>query len=189
MKKVIIVHRWDGNPNGDWYPWLKKELEKKGFKVIVPIMPNSDEPQIKKWVPHLKKVVGNLNEETYFVGHSIGCQTLLRYLEKENFKGKIPGVVFVAGWFKLANLENEEIKEIAKPWINTPINFNKVKSKIGKLTVFLSSNEPYDYVKENEIIFKEKLEAKVIIEKNKGHFTEEDGIVKIPEVLNLFETA
>lgn len=187
MKRVIIIHRWDGNPRGDWYPWLKKELERIGFKVMVPAMPNASEPQIEEWISHLKKVVGKLDEETYFVGHSIGCQTILRYLEKENFSGKIPEVIFVAGWFKLDDLEDEEVKEIADPWINTPIDFNKIKQKIKKLTVFLSSNEPYGFVKENQRNFKEKLGADVIIEDNKGHFTEEDGIIEVPEVLKIIK--
>ncbi len=184
MKRVIIVHRWDGNPKGDWYPWLKKELEKIGFEVIVPGMPNSSEPKIEKWVSHLKKIVGKLDEETYFVGHSIGCQTILRYLEQENFKGKIHGVVFVAGWFKLDNLENEEVKKIAKLWLETSIDFNKVKQRISKLTVFLSTNDPYNCLKENESAFKEKLGAKVIIKKNKGHFTADDGINALPSVVD-----
>jgi len=38
-------------------------------------------------------------------------------------------------------------------------------------------------LEENKKVFKEKLNAKIIIQKDKGHFTEEDGIVKLPVVL------
>lgn len=180
MKKVYIIHGWDFNPEMNWYPWLRKELEKKGFEVIIPEMPNTSEPKINEWVSHLKKNVGKLNPETYFVGHSMGCQTIMRYLEKEDYNGKIEKIVFVAGWFKLGNLEDEEVAEIAKPWTNTPIDFNKVRQKINQLTVILSSNEPYNYLEENAEIFKEKLGAKIILEKNKGHFTEDDGVKSLP---------
>ena len=182
-KRLFIIHGWNFDPKMHWYPWIKKEFEKKGFKVEVPVMPNTSKPEINAWVSHLKKIVGELNEDTYFIGHSIGCQTIMRFLEKENYTGKIGKVIFVAGWFKLGNLEDEEVKEIANPWINTPINFNKVKEKISNLTVFLSSNEPYNYIEENKMTFEEKLKAKVIILDNKGHFTEEDGVNKLPEVL------
>jgi esterase/lipase len=37
MKKVFIIHGWDGYPEEGWFPWLKKELEKKGFSVFVPL--------------------------------------------------------------------------------------------------------------------------------------------------------
>ena len=183
-KRVFIIHRWDGTPNSDWYPWIKKELENKDFKVEIPIMPNTSEPRIDSWITYLKKVVGKLDDKTYFIGHSIGCQTIMRFLEKENYNDKIGQLVFVAGWFKLDNLENKEIEKIASPWINMPIDFDKVKQKISKLTVFLSDNEPYGFINENAKIFKEKLSAKVIIEKNKGHFTEDDNICELPEILD-----
>ncbi len=184
-KRLFIIHGWDSNPKMHWYPWLKKELVKKGFEVFVPEMPNTSEPEINAWVSHLKKVVGRLDDDTYFVGHSIGCQTIMRFLEKEDYSGKISKIIFVAGWFKLADLEGEE-KVIADPWINTPINFNKIVDKISKLIVFLSSNEPYDYVEENKAIFERKLKAKVVVLKNKGHFTKEDGVEELPEVLKEF---
>ncbi len=183
MKRLFIVHRWDGNPKSDWYQWLKKELENKGFKVEVPTMPNTSEPKIDDWINHLKKVVGKLDGNTYFIGHSIGCQTIMRFLENETYNGKLGSVVFVAGWFKLNNLEGEEVEAIANPWINTPINFNKVKPKLSKLTVFLSTNEPYGFIEENTKTFKEKLNAKVIIQKDKGHFTEDDGISELHGIL------
>ena len=186
MKRAIIVHGWDFNPNMNWYPWLKKELEKKGYDVIAPEMPNPEEPEINAWVSHLRKVVKKLDEKTLFIGHSIGCQTIIRYLEKVDFDGKV-NLIFVAGWFKLNNLEGEEVENIAGPWIITPINFNKVKQKIKKLIVFLSSNEPYDFIDYNKRIFEEKLGAKVIILKNRGHFSEDTGIKSLPEILQFIK--
>lgn len=38
-------------------------------------------------------------------------------------------------------------------------------------------------MKENELIFRDKLKADVIIKENKGHFTQDDGVLEIPEVL------
>ncbi len=183
-KRVFIIHRWDGTPKSDWYPWLKRELEKKGFKVEIPEMPNTSEPKINEWVNHLRRVVEKLDNETYFIGHSIGCQTIMRFLEEEDYHGKIRGLIFVAGWFRLGNLENEEVETIVNPWINTPIDFNKIKQKILNSVVFLSTNEPYGFVKENTKIFKEKLNAKIILEKDKGHFTQDDGVNELPEILN-----
>lgn len=183
-KRAFIIHRWDGNPNTDWYPWLRRELERGGFDVETPQMPNTSEPEIDPWVKHLKKIVGKLNKDTYFVAHSIGCQAVMRFLERENYNDKIGKIIFIAGWFKLKNLENKEARKIAKPWINTPINFDKIKQKISKLTVFLSTNEPYGFVEENKTIFIEKLNAKVLIKKDKGHFTEDDKVKEMPEIID-----
>ena len=184
MKRVYLIHRWDANPNSDWYPWLKKAFKNKDFEIIIPEMPDTSEPKINKWVSKLKNVIKNVDEDTYFIGHSIGCQAIMRYLEQLPENTKIGGVIFVAGWFKLSNLEGEEVEAIAKPWLETPINFSKIKNKLKKLIVILSNNEPYNFVKENSKIFNKKLGAKIIIENEKGHFTEEDGVKQLPIVLN-----
>jgi hypothetical protein len=182
MKRVFIIHGWDGFPKEGWYPWLKKELESKDFVVQVPAMPNTNEPKINSWVNFLKEIVGKPDKETYFVGHFIGCQTILRYLESIQDGIKIGGAVFVAGWFNLINLETEEEKDIAKPWLETPIKLNKVLNHTKNIVAIFSDNDPFVPLSDSKI-FKKKLKAKIIIEHNKGHFSGSDGVTKLPIVL------
>jgi len=54
-KRVYIVHGWGGSPKNDWVPWAKKELEKSGFLVYTPKMPDTENPKINVWVPYLAK--------------------------------------------------------------------------------------------------------------------------------------
>lgn len=179
MKKAIIVHGWGGTPNDDWYSWLKGELEKKGWEVKLPEMPDTENPKIGGWVSKLQELDC---ENCYFVGHSIGCQAILRYLEKGS---PVKGCVFVAGWFNLTEAayeEEEGDREIAEPWIETPIDFKKVKEKCNKFVDIASDNDPYVPLSSSET-FKEKLGAEVIIEKGKGHFGIEDGVTELPIVL------
>lgn len=181
MKRVIIVHRWEGGSHDDWRPWLKSELEKLGYEVQVPDMPDTDTPVIEKWVNKLSEVVGIPDANTYFVGHSIGCQTILRYLETINTP--VGGAVFVAGWFYLDNLENDEVKEIAKPWIETPINLEKVKLVLPTAILIISENDPYGCLEENKQKFAEVM-TKGIVVPFAGHFTAGDGYAEIPTVVD-----
>lgn len=181
MKRVIIVHRWEGGSHNDWRPWLKTELEKMGYEVQVPDMPDTDVPVIDKWVDKLREIVGTPDNNTYFVGHSIGCQTILRYLETVNTS--VGGAVFVAGWFNLDNMEDEEVKEIAKPWIETSIDLAKVKYVLPVATLIISENDPYGYLEENKQKFSEVV-TKGIVVPNAGHFTSEDGYTEIPLVVD-----
>ncbi|MDO8620756.1 MAG: alpha/beta hydrolase [Candidatus Levybacteria bacterium] len=186
-KRVFIVHRWDGHPKRDWYSWLKKELEKNNFEVYIPVMPHPEEPTIKDWVDCLYESVNKPDDKTYFVGHSVGCQTILRFLEKLPENIKVGGTVFVAGFFStgestLANLTDEE-KEIISPWLNTSINLAKVKSHLPKSIAIFSDNDPYVPL-DNKEIFEKELGTKTIIEHARGHFTDEDDVVKLPIVLN-----
>ncbi len=147
-------------------------------------MPNPEEPRIKEWVNYISSIVEDPDENTYFIGHSIGCQTILRYLESLDNR-KVGGAIFVAGFFELTNLETEEEKEIAKPWLETPIDLDKVKKATNKITAIFSDNDPFVPLEVNKKIFEEKLEAKIIIEQNKGHFDEDSGIFEISVVLKV----
>ena len=181
-KKIIIVHQWGSNPKGDWYPWLEKELEKIGYEVLVPSMPNPDEPEIAPWVNELIKDIKEPNENTYFIAHSVGCQAVLRYLSSFESKGNFGGAIFVAPWLTLKNLETEE-HTIAKPWLDIPIDFKRVKSHVKKIVCFFSDDDPWVPL-ENAEEFKKKLGATTIIEKGKGHYTQQEGITQIQQVLD-----
>jgi len=185
MRRVFIIHGWGGYPEEGWFPWLKKELEKKGFKVIIPSMPNASSPKISLWVNYLLKTIGTPDKETFFVGHSIGCQAILRYLERINTE--VGGCILVAGWFKITNLDKEE-EIIAKPWLETKINFLKVKNKSKKFLAVFSDNDKYVPL-ENKKLFEENLNATVVVEHNKGHFGGSDNIKELPvvyeELINL----
>jgi len=184
-KKVILVHGWGGNPGNNWFPWLKKNLEEKDFEVIVPKMPNAEEPEINSWVEKLREVSGDVNENVYFIGHSIGCQTIMRYLEQLPAGSKVGGVIFVAGFFNLPNLETNEEKEIAKPWLETPIDTDKIKRITNDIVAVFSDDDP-DVPLDDSKLFQERLGAKIVIEHEKEHFSDDAGIKELPIVLNEF---
>ena len=187
-KRVFLIHGWGGDPQEGWFPWMKKELEKRGFKVTVPQMPDAGHPKISTWVNYLKKIVNKPDEETYFVGHSIGCQTILRYLEKMPQKTKIGGAVLVAGFIKLnvAQIEKEEpgSYKIAKPWLETPINWARIKAHTKKFIAIFSDNDPYVSEAINIKAFKSELGAEIIVEHDKGHFSGDNGIDELPVALD-----
>lgn len=181
-KRVFIIHGWDGYPEEGWFPWLKRELVKRGFVVKVPRMPNAAEPKIQTWVHSLRRLVGKPDEHTYFVGHSIGCQAVLRYLQELPSRARIGGAVFVAGWFTLKNLETDEEKTVARPWLEESINFRKVKSRTKNLVAIFSDND-YFVPKKDWKSYRKKLGAKIIVQHNKGHLSGNDGIRKVPIAL------
>jgi len=184
MKKAYLIHCWGGNSEGAWYNWLKKELEKKDITVYLFDMPDTNNPKMETWLKYMEEniPVDSLDEETYFVGHSIGCQTIMRFLEKLPKQKNIGGCVFVAGWFDLINLKPEEI-EIAHPWINTKIDFARIKRHTDNFTAIFSDNDPVVHLDESKK-FKEQLGAKIIIKKKQGHF---DSVDKIPEILKVIK--
>lgn len=171
-KKVFLIHGWGGSSRGDWFPWLKSELEKKKIKVKVFDMPRTNHPKIEEWVNFLRKNISpaEIDEDTYFIGHSIGCQTILRYLEKLHRNKKIGGCIFVAGFFELIGLNQKELA-IAHPWMTSKIHYERILEHCNRFLCIFSDNDPYVLLQEAEK-FKERLGAKILILKGREHFNE-----------------
>ncbi|MEK6849677.1 MAG: alpha/beta fold hydrolase [Nanoarchaeota archaeon] len=182
MKRVFIVHGWEFSPNMNWYPWLKKELTPKGFSVHTPEMPDTTAPRIDAWVKTLAKAVGTPTKNTYFVGHSIGCQAILRYLAKT--KKEIGGIVLVAPWLTLTPeaMPDETYRATAKPWLETPIDYAAVLQTTANITAIFSDDDPY-VSPDNITFFKRHLNAAIIMDKGKGHFSAEEKVTRLPSAL------
>lgn len=181
-KTAIIVHRWGGNPKDDWYPALRMKLIEQGYQVLIPSMPDTDEPEIHAWVSKLREIASEVDSETILIGHSIGCQTILRWLAMLPKEKKVGKVFFVAPWTKLIGVEDDaDSQRIAKPWIETPIDWNAARQHAHSFTCVFSDDDPYVALSETSI-FKEKLHATIIIEKNRGHMTEKDEPVVIETI-------
>lgn len=187
-KKVYMVHGWGGNPNKNFFLWLRQELKKKGFEVEAFSMPNTEEPKMVEWIGFLKENVDErtLGEESYFIGHSVGCQAILRYLENLDSGIKIGGCIFIAGWFHLQNLESEEEEKIAKPWLETEIDFDKVKNHCTNFLAVFSNNDPHVPLTDRDI-FRELLGAETVVKLERGHFDSPEDIKDISEIFNFLE--
>lgn len=170
--KAIIIHGWGGSPLINWMPWLAKELRAKGIKVETPSMPNTEAPEIQHWVEKLASVIGE-DENTVLIGHSIGCQTIMRYLA--NVDKKVKGVLFVAGWFTLNDIHDPQETEIARPWVETKFDIDTFKQNAGKIISIFSDDDPY-VSEENWKRFEEF--GNIIVLNGKGHIDD-----PAPEIL------
>lgn len=177
-KRVFIMHRWGAETTSDWYPWLRDQLKKEGFSTTLVELPETDDPQPEKWLAALEKAVGKPDESTYLVGHSLGAQTILKYLERGN---KVGGVVLVAPLPRQTNKDSEspEFRPMSDRWLPKEPNWKSIAKNAGKVFVIFSDNDPFVPLSDSKV-FQTKLKARVIIENGKGHF----GDVP-PEVLQL----
>jgi len=148
-------------------------------------MPSTEVPEIKEWVSKLNAICPIPNKDPIFIGHSIGCQAILRYLEQTSENVKVDQTILVAPWTKLKPIIKDEdgAEEIAKPWVETPIEWGKIEAKVDKIYTIFSINDYYVYSEEANL-FEEKLGAKTLTLQNRGHFTEEDGIISFPEIID-----
>ena len=182
MNKIYIVHCWDGTKDDGWYPWIDKELSNKNNTVFRFNMPNTGAPVIEDWVSFLDKQIESIDENTFFIGHSIGCQTILRYLESKEVT-TIGGILLVASWLDLLDyaISDEESKKIADPWLKTPINFDKIKYFTNNIQCIFSDNDYFVSLDQKDK-FKKLLNSKTIVVNNKGHISQDDEVYELKEI-------
>jgi len=174
--KAIIIHGFQGHPMHGWRPWLKGELEARGWEVCVPAMPSPDAPRVEEWVATIRKEVGSAGEGCFLVGHSLGCAAILRYLEK----GKAAGAVLVAGFAEKLGYGFEPIEN----FLEKPLDYAAVRRNCGKMAAIFSDNDPYIPFSQ-EKLFREKLGGKTMVLHARGHFSSSDGCAELPEALAL----
>lgn len=179
MKHAFIFHGTDGYPEENWFPWMKSELAKMGYKTIVPQFPTPQGQTPEKWMSVFKQYEDLLNEDTILIGHSLGGTFLLHVLEK--YDTQIAAAHFIAtpiGIMPIKNIKTD------KPFLENPFDWDKIKSRTANFSVFHSDNDPYVGL-ENGKKLAQNLGVTLTFIKNAGHFNKAAGYTKFPELLSI----
>lgn len=148
---------------------------------MIPQLPDPAYPRMHTWVPELAAAVGSPDDQTFFIGHSMGCQTIARYLEGLPRGMVVGGAVFVAGFFRrLEGLDDDaEVHATAQHWLGTEIDLAKVKLHLPKSIAIFSDDDPFVPL-DNQDDFRDLLGSRIIIESKQGHFSGSTGTTKLP---------
>lgn len=173
----IIIHGSFGSNNGNWFPWLKQQLENKNAKVDMPQMPVGVGIQnFDNWSKELDKL--KVNENTIIVAHSIAPIFVCQYLITK--KIKVKKLVFVCGFNNYLGIDSDFDA------VNEPMfidNVEDIKTYCDDIVCYYSDDDPY--VKyEVEKSFADAISNKQYIIKNGGHINAESGYTKFDEILN-----
>lgn len=187
MKNALILHGADNNSSGNWFPWLKSELENKGWKVWSPDLPNAGTPILKDWLDAIfSNIDWEFNKKSVIVGHSSGAVLILKILE-ELPEGKIiDKAILVAGFSDKGN--RPDLYKYKLDFLKTPFDWDKIKSSCKNFYFIASDNDPYDCGLRHGKVMHAKLGGKLIIKKGQEHFNLEKGeqYKQFPELLKHF---
>jgi predicted alpha/beta hydrolase family esterase len=156
-----------------WFPWLRKELSKRGIEFSSELYPKDWEPNYEEWKRIFEK--NNIDENTILVGHSLGCGFILRWMAEN--KKKVKKIILVAPYV----LDSPEL-----PGLKAMVSFEFDSSLNGlceELVVF-SSEDDHSFILNSAKEINNKLKSKHLSFKDKGHFTKGDmGKEEFPELL------
>lgn len=139
IERVVVMPRWGGTAESDWYPWLRERLAGWAGAVDVLDLPDRGAPVIERCVEVIEAAVPDATlGSTLLVGHSVGCQAMLRFLARRPAGVVAGGTLCVAGWWTV-----DAPWPTIVPWIETPLAVERVRRAAGGVVVVLSDDDPF----------------------------------------------
>jgi leucyl-tRNA synthetase len=80
-ERFVVLHGYKSGPNKHFHPWLKEQLEAAGHEVVMPELPNADDPDVSEQVAYVRENT-KLTEDTTLVAHSLGTVVAMKLLEE-----------------------------------------------------------------------------------------------------------
>jgi len=180
MYDIVILHGTFGHPFENWIPWLFDSLSSENKKVLVPQFPSPDGQSFESWEKILLSYVHLFNENTIFVGHSLGATFAVDFIVKH--KLKLKKLFLISGLYKKIGIEEFDI--LNQSFFNSRDSLSQLKSYTDQILSIYSQNDPYlsfETLKE----FADLCQAKSIIIESGGHFNKSAGYEKFHELLEL----
>ena len=189
----IIIHGTMGCPDENWFLWAQTEIAKilgcEKYEVLTPHFPYVPGSGPNKGYDLWKNILlsyknaGLINQETIFIGHSLGPVFIYRFLQET--KTYVKAVVSVSGknnnWLNL------------KAFDNFNFDFYYDWKKLAEASVFskyryaiYSTNDPYISLLNCKKFAKATGSEEIVLE-NAGHINAKAGYTKFPLLLDVIK--
>lgn len=174
IRNIFMIHGVRGNPQENWFPWLKKKIEEEGNRVFIPQFPTPEGQTLENWLKAFEPYEKYLNENSIVIGHSLGVAFILHILEKK----KVYSAFFVAGFTgKMKNQFDDGVKTFAQ----RKFDWDAIRKNAKHYIIFHSDNDPYVKLEKAEELAT-NLGIEVCLVKNAGHFNEVSAYKQFEEL-------
>lgn len=177
MRQIFVLHGYSASIDDHWFLDLKHQIEDEHTNVTLIPFPDSEHPDVDAWQKVLDEQIPKVDENTYFVAHSLGVITLLHFLQKHDYQN-IGGMILVSGFSGPIADSSPLTAYITKSKVDTNY-FKGIKKKL----VYLSDNDDLVPPKLTIQLAKD-IDAPYITVPNGGHFLGREGYTTFPQVVN-----
>lgn len=177
--RIVVAHGYLAAPHKHWFPWLVDEY---GADVVtVPALPHPKHPRIDAWIDTLGSAIGQVDDDTILIGHSLGSITTLRVLDALPQPWTLRGLILVAGFAQpLPNLPQLD------PFTAQTVDVASIIAGARLRHVFGSDNDT-TVAPPLTAALARSLDAPLTIIPGGGHFVERQGCRSIPELLPVLD--
>jgi len=177
MRQIFVLHGYSASIDDHWFLDLKHQIEDEHTTVTLIPFPDSEHPDVDAWQKVLDQQIPSVDENTYFVAHSLGVITLLHFLQRHDYQN-IRGMILVSGFSGFISDSSVLNSYITKSKVDTNY-FKSIKKKL----VYLSNNDDLVPPKLTIELAKE-IDAPYITVPNGGHFLGREGYTEFPQLVN-----
>ena len=181
MKNVMLVHGFNGIPK--IFEYFKKELEQRGYNVLMPDFPVREEITVEGYYEVFDKYRDIFNSNLIVVAHSIGNPMFIKYTSKNNYS--IGKYISLAGFSKDFFNEGKEV-------LNEKVKLAVLSDKEIQDTKTLISDKYSIYSKDDHIVpyeilekFSKEINSVPISIDKIGHMGKKSGLETLPEVIDI----
>ncbi len=171
--KVFLIHGFEGVPNGGWRPWLMGKLGREDIFACSLAMPTPATPKKEEWIKKIASEIPEPNESIFLVGHSLGVNGILQYLQVLPEGSKIGGALLVSGPYKGK-------REILQGFFEPDYDFVRIKNACKNFAIIHGDNDPGVPFSDAEK-FAHELTCELIPIPNGGHLNGSSGWYELPE--------
>jgi uncharacterized protein len=188
VDRVLLIPRWAGRRDSDFYPWLARSLAKQGWRGdldVIALRP----PDAPELAPTVTAICTRLSTparsaRTLVLAHSVGVQAAMRALADLPPTIEVAALLAVAGWWSI-----DKPWPAIQPWIDTPFDHTRTRAAARRRVVLLSSNDPFTAdAAATQRLFEDRLAADVRIHPNAAHFNAPEEPSVLAATLELLAT-
>lgn len=186
MKRVFVLHGYGATAANHWFAWLRGKAAERGADAAALTLPDGENPDFAAWQRGLQDAIGMPQATDIFVGHSLGCITLLHYLTAMS-PARIGGLVLVSGFVgKLPGFAAIGDFDMDAFIAEARVDLPRVAAMTRDITCVISDN---DHVVPAALSrdLAEKLDARIVRVAEGGHFLGREGFAELPQAWQAVE--
>lgn len=186
MKRALILHGMEGHGHAHWFPWLKQELEVRGFEVWVPDLPAAETPHATRWTHFLLDRRDWSFNDCLVIGHSAGAVEILQLAQALPEGQKLAAAVLCSAFTQALPKTNSGEFGVLRHMFEPQLDFAVIKAHCAQFTFVHAKDDPWCPWQQAETLANQTAGELVLLPTGRHFSTSLDPEFKIfPQLLQI----